>query len=211
MSLSSGHQRTALGTNIHPLLEELIPGTLALHMRPLLDELFAEPFENMRNPLHSLGRFAPSSTPTILHDIAQHKHSGALVVIGGDAQKVLLCDEGRIIAAKSTVVFEQVGRFAYREELMTKEEAEALYSVEQELGLTHALYHLGEDGAWLSERMVWEIGCSLYFMGRGYWLFFDGAAAKDSLPSVSVDADQLSLEGLRQYDEWRSGDSRATA
>ncbi|MDF1702482.1 MAG: hypothetical protein P1V36_15130 [Planctomycetota bacterium] len=94
MSSAGGHRRAALGTDILPLLEELIPGTLALHMQPLLDELFAEPFENSRNPLHSLGRFAPSSTPTILRDIAQQRHSGALVVIGGDAQKVLLCDEG---------------------------------------------------------------------------------------------------------------------
>lgn len=211
MSSSGGHGRTALGTDILPLLEELIPGTLALHMQPLLDELFAEPFENSRNPLHSLGRFAPSSAPTILRDIAQQQHSGALVVIGGDAQKVLLCDEGHIIAAKSTVVFEQVGRFAYREEILTKDEAEALYGVEQHMGLTHALHHLEEDAGWLSERMVWAIGCSLYFMGRGYWLFFDGAPAKDSLPDVCVDAVQLSLEGLRQYDEWRRGDSRSIA
>ena len=211
MSSSGGQRLTALGTNIMPLLEELIPGTLALHMRPLLDELFAEPFENTRNPLHSLGRFAPNVTPTILRDIAQQQHSGALVVIGGDAQKVLLCDEGSIIAAKSTVVFEQVGRFAYREELLSKEEGEALYGVEQHMGLTHALHQLGEEAGWISERMVWEIGCSLYFMGRGYWLFFDGAAARESLPTVSVDAVQLSLEGLRQYDEWRRGDSRSIA
>lgn len=211
MSPAGGHRRTALGTDILPLLEELIPGTLALHMRPLLDELFVEPFENSRNPLHSLGRFAPSSTPTILHDIAQRKHSGALVVIGGDAQKVLLCDEGHIIAAKSTVVLEQVGRFAYREELLSKEEAEALYDIEQHMGLTHTLSHLDEDAGWLSERMVWAIGCSLYFMGRGYWLFFDGAPVKDALPDVCVDAVQLSLEGLRQYDEWRRGDPRSVA
>ena len=211
MSLSSGHRRTAIGSNTLQLLEELIPGTLALHMRPLLDELFAKPFENTRNPLHSLGRFAPRTTPEVLRDVAQHRDSGALVVIGGDAQKVLLCDEGRIIAAKSTVVFEQVGRFAYREELLTKDEGEALCTFEQQMGLTHALQHVGEDADWVSERMVWEIGCSLYFMGRGYWLFFDGEPARDALPSVSVDAVQLSLEGLRQYDEWRSGDSRATA
>jgi len=211
MSLHSGQGRPALGTNILPLLEELIPGTLALHMRPLLEELFAEPLENSRNPLHTLGRFAPSSTPTILRDIAQHKYSGALVVIGGDAQKVLLCDEGSIIAAKSTVVLEQVGRFAYREELLSKEEAEALYGIEQHMGLTHALYHLGEDAGWLSERMVWAIGCSLYFMGRGYWLFMDGTPARDALPEVCVDAVQLSLEGLRQYDEWRRGDARSSA
>jgi hypothetical protein len=140
MSSAGGQGRTALGTGILPLLEELIPGTLALYMRPLLDELFAEPFENSRNPLHSLGRFAPSSAATILRDISQQRHSGALVVIGGDAQKVLLCDEGRIIAAKSTVVFEQVGRFACREELLDKEEAEALYGVEQQMGVTHALH-----------------------------------------------------------------------
>ncbi len=211
MSLSSGHRRPALGADLLTLLEELIPGTVALHMRPLLDELFAEPFDNARNPLHSLGRFTPSSTPTILRDIAQQKHSGALVVIGGDAQKVLLCDEGTIIAAKSTVVFEQVGRLAFREELLDKDEADALNGVEQGMGLTHALQYLGEGADWLSERMVWEIGCSLYFMGRGYWLFLDGAPAKDALPAVSVDAVQLSLEGLRQYDEWRSGDSRSIA
>ncbi len=211
MSFAGGKRRPALGADILPLLEDLIPGTLALHMRPLLDELFAEPFENARNPLHSLGRFAPSSTPTILHDIAQRKHSGALVVIGGDAQKVLLCDEGQIIAAKSTIVFEQVGRFAYRENLMSKEEAEPLYGIEQHMGLTHTLHHLGDEAAWLSEHMIWEIGCSLYFMGRGYWLFFDGAPAKASLPTVSVDAVQLSLEGLRQYDEWRRDDPRSVA
>jgi hypothetical protein len=211
MSLRGGHSRPALGTDILQLLEELIPGTLALHMRPLLEELFAEPLENSRHPLHSLGRFAPSCTPTILRDIAQHKHSGALVVIGGDAQKVLLCDEGNIIAAKSTVVIEQVGRFAYREELLSKEEAEALYGVEQHMGLTHALQHLGENAGWLSERMVWAIGCSLYFMGRGYWVFLDETPAKDSLPDVCVDAVRLSIEGLRQYDEWRRGDPRAIA
>ena len=89
MSLSSGHRRTAIGSNTLQLLEELIPGTLALHMRPLLDELFAKPFENTRNPLHSLGRFAPRTTPEVLRDVAQHRDSGALVVIGGDEDEEL--------------------------------------------------------------------------------------------------------------------------
>lgn len=188
------------------LFDRLLPDSMEIHLRPTLRGLLVPCGTEGRHRLHAIGRFRPSRTPGLLRGIAEEEQSGALVFLCGDVTKVLLFERGRVIAARSSVPLEQAARIVAREGVCTKEAAEPLYDIEAQQGLAAALATLPDDIArWLGEKLVWEIGTSLYFMGRGHWIFVEGTPLSQELPDVDVDPFRLSIVGFTQYDEWRNG------
>ena len=199
-----------MGLEVAVLFERLLPESLA----PLLHQALGGHLDPVGDAgLHRVcasGRFTGRQTADLLAFCTNQALDGALVVADADDVRVLFFRQGQVVAASSTVLFERLGRILYREELLGREDMERVVETEAEHGVAAAVALLPESAArWVAERRIGEIATTLCFARRAHFIIVEGEPRLDGVPVFDIPTTRLAMEGLRAYDEWRNGPSRA--
>ena len=182
---------------LQDLIEQRIPDEGGAHLSRLLGSALPRAGEPPRYDVLACGRFHGSQFPDLMGYVGAKSSSGALVLVDGDAERVLYLANGVVIGATSTVLFERLGRLLYNAEVVTKEDSGTLVDAEELHGVEALMMWLSAHQLhWAVERRVWEVGAALTLVKRGQFLFVGGEPALEG-PRVSIAPEDVAQEGLR--------------
>lgn len=198
--------------NLSILFDRLLPDALDLFLKPLIGRVVPRIAEEQRYKIRGTGRFRGAYTADLLRLAHAQKIDGALILVDEDVSRVLFFEQGEVIGAHSTMLFERIGRLLLSAGVIEKADAHSLVDCEEKVGVRAACQLIPHEVArWALEKRVWEVGAALYFMGRGHYICIDGKPDLGPLPRLAIDPMLLAMEGMRRYDEWRNGPSREPA
>ena len=186
-------------------LEDRFPQRLEEHLQGALGPSMPRVGENGRYGIVASGRFRGAITADLLAFAHNNRVDGALLLVDDDTQRVLYFEEGMLVGAQSTLLFERLGRLLYKAGAVERKAYETLVEVEEEQGPSGLLDWVPESTLeWAAELRVWEVVAGLYLAGRGHFVLVEGHPQLDGVFQVSLDPMQVALEGMRRHDQWRN-------
>jgi hypothetical protein len=188
-----------------PLLESLLPEALDRALSRVLGPRM--PRENGHYRVVLCGRFDGRLGADVMAFAEHHVRDAALVIGDADAVRVLYLADGRVVGADSDVIFERLGRTLRRRGAVTPEEADAVLELETSAGIDVAAGLLPRETLEFGlEQRTWEIGTNLPLVHGAHFLLVAGTPNLGPLPRLSISPQDLAIEGMRRYDEWRRSD-----
>lgn len=192
--------------DLETLFERRLPAALEARLEDSLGDSMPRLGLGATFRIASAGRFSGRIAADLLAHAQNQKMDAAFLLVEEEVVRVLYFEGGHVIGAGSNVLFERLGRVLGRADVVSTREVRALVECEEQEGLAAAARRLPPDAArWGLERRVWEIGAGLYFMPHAYFLFIEGRPILEGLPRLALSPIELSMEGMRRYDEWRHG------
>ncbi len=194
-----------MGSEIAILFDRLVPESLHPYLQSAVGQHVRVFGDSSLFRVCASGYFAGTQTADILNFARAQDLTGALIVADQDEDRVLYFQHGRVAGAQSTVLFERLGRVLLREGLMAKDAADELVDIEENNGLEHVLATIPDElSTYGLERRIWDVSTALYFARRSHFLIVEGECDMHPYPTFSIEPEQLAMEGMRCYDEWRN-------
>jgi hypothetical protein len=196
----------AFADDVSYLLGRAIPDALDPVVRHAVGGALPRLGEGGRYRVAHTGRFSNHVAPDLLAFGRNQRLDGGLVLVDQDVVRTLYFRGGRVVGAESSVIFERLGRVLQRAGVVDAQSAAVLVEAEEGRGLAAAAAMIPAEAArWGIEQRVWEIVAALFFSRDGHFLIVEGTPDLGTLPLLDLAPMDLSLEGLRRYDEWRRG------
>ena len=197
------------------MLSDVFDRELPRQLDELLTDVFGDTLSREGNDNHfrvvASGQFQGQITPDLLNFARRRGIDGALLITEQDHYRALYFREGQVVAARSSALFEQLGRVLLSAELIDKQDARTLSDTERGEGVAAVLRWIPTElAAWAAHRRAWDVGMALPFIAHGHFLFIEGTPDLGALPRLAIAPMTMATHGQKLHEAWKANPSGST-